>query len=201
MKRSKAKKQNLVKTFAIVAAGGLVTFGLWKFLIKPKFFPENKESNTNEDESDQKQLPSGEKPSQTNVKPKTSGFDIDKKIKPGDKGDLVYRVQKAINAIAALRGDNTYFDKDTKKTINFPLPTDPKLSEFAARTKSGAKYAFPSFRSKGYTTVRKAREQWARVAGYYDKPFPQDLVNASNYDDLRKIYDLSRAKKVIQDIF
>lgn len=198
--RKKSTKQNLVKNIAIGGAGVLLAWAGWKYIIKPKFFPDTK---TNEDETstDETKQITSTSTGQTKPKSETSGVDIDKKVKPGDKGELVYRIQKAINAIANLRGDKSIYDKETNKTVNFPLPTDKKLSEFASRTVAGAKYAFPAYKSKGYITVRRAREQWARVAGYYDKSFPADLVGASNYDDLQKIYDYSKAKKVIEEIF
>lgn len=129
---------------------------------------------------------------------KESGIDLDKKIKKGDKGNLVYRVQVAINNIAKLRGVNSYKDKEKVKTISFPLPIDPVKSSFGDVTDSAAKYAFGGeYTGKGYTTLRKAREQWVRSAGYAGKPFPTELSNVSNYDDLRKIYVMNVAKGAV----
>lgn len=129
---------------------------------------------------------------------KESGIDLDKKIKKGDKGNLVYRVQVAINNIAKLRGVNSYKDKEKGKTIAFPLPIDPVNSSFGDITDSAAKYAFGGeYTGKGYTTLRKAREQWVRSAGYAGKPFPTELANVSNYDDLQKIYVMNVAKGAV----
>lgn len=188
------KKNNLVRNLLItgVAIGG--SWLLWSKLIKPRFFPGTKEEEEEKEEAPQaptKELP--EAPTKEIDKP--TSFDIDKKIKFGDKGEGVYKVQTAINAIAKLRGDSSYFDKSENTSVSFPLPTNIKSSEFAKRTRSGARYAFGDFyKNNGYITVRKAREQWARTAGYYGKDFPFQLVGTSNEADLKKIYDANKGK-------
>lgn len=122
--------------------------------------------------------------------------DIDKKLTKGSKGDLVFKIQIAANKIAAARGKTSYFDKDKNKTIKFPIAQD---KDFGTTTDSAAKFAFPSYRNSGYITVRKAREQWVRSFGHFKRPFPSELVNVSNYADLKKIYDINRAKKEAND--
>lgn len=196
-KRKSTKKLTPLKIGAIVLLGAGGGYLLWTKLLQPYFFKGNEELPTNEAENleteqkDTKELPAPDKP----IKPSTPKIELDKKIKKGDKGDLVYRVQIAINNIAKLRGRSYWWDKDKKKNVQFPLPIDPVKSEFADRTDSGAKFAFPTYRGSGYITLRKAREQWVRSAGYYNKPFPTELVNVSNYSDLKKIYDFNKKKK------
>ena len=210
MARRTKKKLSPLKIGAIIIVGGGVGYLLYSQVIKKYFF---KDDTTDDGSSDVEITPEIE------TLPTTTGgaiggggssasggggssapkVDIDKKIKKGDKGDGVYRVQLAINNIARLRGKNYWWDNDKKKNVQFPLPTDPVRSEFADRTDSGAKFAFPSYRSSGYITVRKAREQWVRSAGHFNKPFPTELTSVSNYADLKKIYDINRAKKQAND--
>jgi hypothetical protein len=125
-------------------------------------------------------------------------FDIDKKVRKGDKSDLVKRIQIAINNIARLRGRNSFYDADKGKTISFPISLD---SDFGNITDSALKFAFPDYKGAGFTTVRKAREQWARSAGYASAPFPTELSAVPNYADLKKIYDVNRGKTVSDQIF
>jgi hypothetical protein len=206
MTRSKAQKQKLYKEVAIVAAGLGVTYGLWKYIIKPKYFSKGEDNNSdlnnlnpsNENNTTTKPGKTTNGSSKQDSQPETKSLDIDKKVGFGNKGDLVYRIQTSINNIANLRGNRSYYDSETKKTISFPIKSD---SDFGKTTKSAAKYAFPNFKSKGYVTVRNAREQWSRVAGYYDKSFPQELVNVSNYNDLEKIYQVAKTNKIYDEIF
>ena len=210
MARRTKKKLSPLKIGAIIIVGGGVGYLLYSQVIKKYFF---KDDTTDDGSSDVEITPEIEtQPTITSGAIGGGGssasggggssapkVDIDKKIKKGDNGDGVYRVQLAINNIARLRGKNYWWDNDKKKNVQFPLPTDPVRSEFADRTDSGAKFAFPSYRSSGYITVRKAREQWVRSAGHFQKPFPTELVNVSNYADLKKIYDINRGKKQAND--
>lgn len=199
-RRKSKKKLSPLKLGAIVVLGAGGGYLLWKKFLQPYFFKnseqETEQSEQVEQETEQKQIESVTPPKETPQKPQ---IELDKKIKKGDKGDLVYRVQIAINNIAKLRGRSYWWDKDKNKNVQFPLPHNPVTSEFADRTDSGAKFAFPSYRGSGYITLRKAREQWARSAGYYKKPFPTELVSVSNYSDLKKIYDYNKAKKAAND--
>lgn len=226
VKRKKStKKLSPLKIGAIAVIGVGGGWLIWKKLLQPYFFkkddnflPDGVYDNGQPfgnplDKSNENQNGSGSGSAtgaissalqnvdipQKSSKSESAKIDLDKKIKKGDKGDLVYRVQIAINNIARLRGKSYWYDKDKKKNVNFPLPTDPINSEFADRTDSGAKFAFGSYRSSGYVTLRKAREQWARSAGYFNKPFPTELVGVSNYEDLLKIYNLNRVKKAVND--
>ena len=209
MARRTKKKLSPLKIGAIIIVGGGVGYLLYSQVIKKYFF---KDDTTDDGSSDVEVTPEietqptitggaigGGASSASSGQSTPQKTDIDKKIKKGDKGDGVYRVQLAINNIARLRNKSYWWDNDKKKNVQFPLPTDPVRSEFADRTDSGAKFAFPSYRSSGYITVRKAREQWVRSAGHFQKPFPTELVNVSNYADLKKIYDINRGKKQAND--
>jgi len=199
-RRKSKKKLSPLKLGAIVLLGGGVGYLLWKKLLQPSFFKDEEQTNLDvtETETENKDVPTIPAPPKVET-PQKPKIELDKKIKKGDKGDLVYRVQIAINNIAKLRGRSYWWDKDKNKNVNFPLPHDPIKSEFADRTDSGAKFAFPTYRNSGYITLRKAREQWARSAGYFNKPFPTELVGVSNYLDLKKIYDYNKVKKEAND--
>lgn len=200
-RKKSTKKLSPLKLGAIVVLGGGAGYLLWKKLLQPYFFKDEELINLDTEtqtETETKEIPTIPEPPKKET-PQKPQIELDKKIKKGDKGDLVYRVQIAINNIAKLRGRSYWYDKDKKKNVQFPLPHNPVTSEFADRTDSGAKFAFPTYRSNGYITLRKAREQWARSAGYFNKPFPTELVSVSNYSDLKKIYDYNKNKKSAND--
>jgi hypothetical protein len=208
-KRTTKKKLTPLKigVIAFIGIGG--GWLLWSKVLKPYF---NKDEENSQNEADQlpAEMPAIETPpanqngidlgiisdlnknqGSKNDSSKEVKLDIDKKIRKGDKNELVYKVQVAVNNIARLRGQNSYLDKDKGKTISFPIPLD---SDFGNMTDSGLKFALPDYKGAGFTTVRKAREQWARSAGYFNKPFPTELSATANYSDLKKIYDINRSK-------
>ena len=205
-KRRTKKKLSPLKIGAIIIVGGGVGYLLYSKVIKPYFFKDSATSDLPEEDlttlpDSTPTLPtstgggggSGSKP--TSSAPKV---DIDKKLSKGSKGDLVFKIQIAANKIAAARGKSSYYDKDKNKTIKFPIAQD---KDFGTTTDSAAKFAFPSYRANGYITVRKAREQWVRSFGHYKKPFPTELSSVSNYNDLKKIYDINRNKQQANDEF
>lgn len=205
-KRSTKKKLSPLKLGAIIilAAGG--GYLIYSKLLKPYLFKDDT-SGSEEIDSEIDTLPPPDTSGSDSVAkmggggnsaPKYEAPDLDKKIRKGDKGDLVYRVQIAINKIASARGKSSYYDSDKKKTIKFPISSD---KDFGTTTDSAAKFAFQYYRSNGFITLRKAREQWVRSAGYYNKPFPTELASVSNYEDLKKIYDINRQKKAVDDNF
>ena len=104
--------------------------------------------------------------------------ELDIKLKKGDKGDLVKRMQFIIREILPL---------NNLKTIaadgDFGQETDQALFNLST-----------FYEKYNYTTLRKARELWALYSGREKKPFPPQLIGVSNYDDLFKIYE---ANKVI----
>lgn len=208
-RKTTKKKLSPLKIGAIIIVGGGIGYLLYSQVFKRFIFKDDTSGGDGGDDIPtdvtEPTLITGGSPAGGGGSSAGSGkssapkVDIDKKIKKGDKGELVYKIQLAINNVAKLRGKSYWWDNDKKKNVQFPLPTDPVRAEFADRTDSGAKFAFPSYRSSGYITVRKAREQWARSAGYFNKPFPIELTSASNYADLKKIYDINRAKKEAND--
>jgi hypothetical protein len=181
-------------------------------VLKPYF---NKDEENSQNEADQlpaDQLPapadqSGidlgiinnlNKPNQNNNSKTETKVDIDKKVRKGDKNELVYKIQIAVNNIARIRGINSFIDTETGKVLKFPIPLD---SSFGNMTDSGLRFALPEYKSAGYATVRKAREQWVRSAGYFKRPFPTELSAVSNYADLKKIYDINAVKGSVPTIF
>lgn len=205
-KRTTKKKLSPLKLGAITILAVGSGYLIYSKLLKPYLF-KDETSGGEEIDSEIDTLPSSDDNSAQQVvkidgggdsKPKYVAPDLDKKIRKGDKGDLVYRVQIAINKIASARGKSSYYDSDKSKTIKFPISLD---KDFGNITDSGAKFAFQYYRSNGYITLRKAREQWVRSAGYYNKPFPTELAAVSNFADLKKIYDINRQKKAVDDNF
>ena len=205
-RRTTKKKLTPLKIGAIAFIGIGGGWLLWSKVLKPYF---NKDEQNSQNEAEQlpaEQQQAIEAPAsggidlgiinainknQINDSKKESKIDIDKKIRKGEKNDLVYKIQVAVNNIARIRGVNSYNDTDKGKTISFPIPLD---SDFGNLTDSGLKFAIPEYKGAGFATVRKAREQWARSAGYYNKPFPIELSATANYSDLKKIYDINRIK-------
>lgn len=116
------------------------------------------------------QLP---KPSQ----PTESGIDLNKKLRKGSKGDEVKRLQYIINYIAGFRGTTSY-KTPSGYTVKFPISTD---GDFGSGTQAGAYFIAPSFKNDGFITLDTARKRLAYLAGYYQKPFPSELVDSKNY--------------------
>jgi hypothetical protein len=211
-RRTTKKKLTPLKigVIAFIGIGG--GWLIWSKILKP-YFNKDEENSQNEAEqlpAEQQQAPAdssgidlgiindlnknqGNKGSSKEVK-----IDIDKKVRKGDKNDLVYKIQIAVNNIARIRGINSFIDTETGKVLNFPIPLD---SVFGNMTDSGLRFALPEYKGAGFATVRKAREQWARSAGYFKRPFPTELSAVSNYADLKKIYDINVAKSAIPKIF
>lgn len=116
---------------------------------------------------------------------------IDLKLKKGSKSGSVTKVQYIINQIQSMRGQRSATDPGTGKKVAFPISAD---GAFGNETAAGARVAFGNeYQRNGYITLRKAREQLARTAGYYQKPFPSNLVGVSNESDLHKIYNANIA--------
>lgn len=107
-----------------------------------------------------------------------TGIDINKKLKKGSQGDEVKRLQFAINYIASLRGTTSY-KTPGGFTVKFPIATD---GDFGNGTQAGAYFIAPSFKTDGFITLDTARKRLAYIAGYYNKPFPSELVGTKNYE-------------------
>lgn len=132
--------------------------------------------------------------------PKPAGLDITKKLRKGSQGEEVKRLQFVINYIAGLRGSTSY-KTPGGYTVKFPIGTD---GDFGSGTQAGAYFIAPSFKSDGFITLDKARERLAYIAGYYNKPFPSELVGTKNYSKYQDQYKTGgidfgkddRAKKI-----
>lgn len=124
-------------------------------------------------------------------KPEKNIDDLDVKIKKGSKSNTVKKLQYIINDIQSIRGQRVADDPGSNNKVFFPISTD---GIFGNETAAAARVAFGNtYQRNGYITVRKAREQLARTAGYYKKPFPSNLVGVSNESDLHKIYNANIA--------
>jgi hypothetical protein len=132
--------------------------------------------------------------------PKAEGLDINKKLRKGSQGEEVKRLQFVINYIAGLRGSTSY-KTPGGYTVKFPIATD---GDFGNGTQAGAYFIAPSFKNDGFITLDKARERLAYIAGYYNKPFPSELVGTKNYNKYQDNYKTGgidfgkddRAKKI-----
>ena len=132
--------------------------------------------------------------------PDPAGLDINKKLRKGSQGDEVKRLQFVINYIAGLRGSTSY-KTPGGYTVKFPIGTD---GDFGSGTQAGAYFIAPTFKNDGFITLDKARERLAYIAGYYNKPFPSELVGTKNYSKYQDNYKTGgidfgkddRAKKI-----
>lgn len=106
-----------------------------------------------------------------------SGIDLNKKLRKGSKGEEVKRLQYIINYIAGFRGTTSY-KTPGGYTVKFPIGTD---GDFGSGTQAGAYFIAPSFKNDGFITLDTARKRLAYLAGYYQKPFPSELVDSKNY--------------------
>jgi hypothetical protein len=114
----------------------------------------------------------------TPAAPKMDGLDIDKKLRKGSKGDEVKRLQFVINYIAGLRKTTSY-KTPGGYTVKFPIASD---GDFGNNTQAGAFFIAPSFKNDGFITLDTARKRLAYIAGYYNRPFPSELVGTKNYN-------------------
>ena len=120
-------------------------------------------------------------PSETAWVPPAS-IDIDAKLKKGMKDEnvklLQYNIREIqnINGIYPLIGADGNFGGGTEKMLL-------QISDF--------------YKKNGYWTIRRARETMARYAGQKKKAFPKYLENVSNAKDLKKIYDATIVKKIV----
>lgn len=118
------------------------------------------------------------------IKPQTDDIDINKKLRKGSRGNEVKRVQFIVNYIAGYRGATSY-KTPSGYTVKFPINAD---GDFGSDTQAGVYFAFDTFKDAGYITLDIARQKLAYIAGYYDKPFPSELVNTKNYAQYQTMY-------------
>jgi hypothetical protein len=117
-------------------------------------------------------------------KSEPAGLDINKKLIKGTQGDEVKRLQFIINYIAGFRKSTSY-KTPGGFTVNFPIGTD---GDFGNGTQAGAYFIAPSFKTDGFITLDTARKRLAYIAGYYNKPFPSELVGTKNYTKYQDEY-------------
>lgn len=127
------------------------------------------------------------------VTPKKAALNIDKKLRKGSKGEEVKRLQYIINNIAGLRKTTSY-KTPNGYTVKFPISAD---GDFGNNTQAGALFITSSFKDDGFITLDTARNRYAYLAGFYDRPFPSELVGTKNYDTYQEIYKVGKidAKK------
>jgi len=118
------------------------------------------------------------------TQPELPGIDINKKLRKGSSGPETERLQFIINYIAGLRGATSY-KTPSGYTVKFPIKSD---ADFGNNTQAGAYFAFDFFKDQGYVTLDQAREKLAYIAGYYNKPFPSELVGTKNYNKYQTRY-------------
>jgi hypothetical protein len=116
--------------------------------------------------------------------PEPAGIDIDKKLRKGSKGEEVKRLQFIINYIAGFRDADKY-KTPGGYTVNFPIKPD---GDFGSNTQAGAYFISSKFKDQGFITLDQARRSLAFIAGYYDKPFPSELVGTKNFNDYQNAY-------------
>jgi hypothetical protein len=117
-------------------------------------------------------------------KSEPAGLDINKKLRKGTQGEEVKRLQFIINYIAGFRKSTSY-KTPGGFTVNFPIGTD---GDFGNGTQAGAYFIAPSFKTDGFITLDTARKRLAYIAGYYNKPFPSELVGTKNYNKYQDEY-------------
>jgi len=124
--------------------------------------------------------------------PKPDVIDINKKLRKGisNAKDEVIRLQFVINYIAGLRKTTSY-KTPSGYVVKFPIKAD---GDFGNNTQAGAYFISPEFSKQGYITLDQARNKLAYVAGYYQKPFPSELVGTKNYNKYQESYKSGQIK-------
>jgi hypothetical protein len=116
------------------------------------------------------------------VEDPTKAYNIDTALKKGQaKNDMAKLLQYNIREIQSMLG--------------IPLLETPD-GVFGNKTEKALKVISDFYKKNNYWTVRKARETVVRYAGQKGKAFPLYLQTASNYKDLRKIYDATKIKNI-----
>jgi hypothetical protein len=115
--------------------------------------------------------------------PQDTGYDINKKLRVGSKGEEVKRLQFIINSIAGARQTNSY--TDAGKKVNFPINPD---GDFGNNTNLGSLFSFDIFKSQGYITLDQARKKMAYIFGYRQLQFPSSFVGTKNEKQYQESY-------------
>ena len=111
-----------------------------------------------------------------------ASIDIDAKLKKGMKDENVKLLQYNIREI---------------QNINGIYPLIVADGDFGGGTEKMLLRISDFYKKNGYWTIRRARETMARYAGQKKKPFPKYLESVSNVKDLKKIYDATIVKKIV----
>ena len=193
----KLTKKQLGFIGVAAAAAGLYFFAGPQ--IKNLFKRKTDETETGEIETPMPTLPAGTV-TPTVISKNEDSIDINKKLRKGSQGNEVQRLQYIVNYVAALRGTTSY-KTPSGYTVKFPISTD---SDFGSDTQAGVYFSFDTFKNTGYITLDQAREKLAYIAGYYDKPFPSELVGTKNYAKYQTRYkagEIDGAKNVKPSFF
>jgi hypothetical protein len=206
-KRTTARKTGLLtKKNTLYIVAGVLAAGIGTYLLAGDKIKSLLKGEKNEDMPDiipPKEITQGGGGGGGGTKPtapEPAGLDITKKLRKGSQGDEVKRLQFVINYIAGLRGSTSY-KTPGGYTVKFPIGTD---GDFGSGTQAGAYFIAPTFKNDGFITLDKARERLAYIAGYYNKPFPSELVGTKNYSKYQDNYKTGgidfgkddRAKKI-----
>lgn len=178
----KLTKPQLTAIGIAAAAAGLYFFAGPQ--IASLFKGKNEEEESGEVETPPAALPPGTVAQTPSVLPQETGIDINKKLRKGSGGDEVKRLQFIINYIAGLRGATSY-KTPAGYTVKFPIGSD---GDFGSNTQAGAYFAFNTFKNDGFVTLDTARQKLAYISGYYNKPFPSELVGTKNYSKYQTQY-------------
>lgn len=181
-RRPATKNRNLI--FLGIAAAAVGTYLFAGDAIKKLFKPDGPDFI---EDKTAVQIPAGSGTPAQNAqpaKPETPGIDIDKKLRKGVTGGEVKRLQFIINYIAGLRKSTSY-KTPGGYTVKFPINPD---GDFGNNTQAGAFFIAPSFKDNGFITLDQARKRLAYIAGYYDKPFPSELVGTKNFKEYQTSY-------------
>jgi len=179
--RAAAKNKNLI--YLGIAAAAIGTYLFAGDSIKKLFKKDGPDFKV--DETPQlPTAPGSPAPSQVITKPEPPEINIDRKLRKGVTGGEVTRLQFIINYIAGLRKSTSYTTPGGY-TVKFPIKSD---GDFGNNTQAGAYFISPSFKDKGYITLDEARKRLSYIAGFYNKPFPSELVGTRNYKDYQASY-------------
>jgi hypothetical protein len=110
------------------------------------------------------------------------GFDPDKRLFKGVKGNEVERIQIIANYLANLFNVKSYdaivYGKNYG-TVNFPIKVDGDFGNNTERAVIAVRGK--AYIDAGYTTLDKMRYEYAYWSGYYGKEFPDSLRSSSRY--------------------
>lgn len=125
-----------------------------------------------------------------------AGFDPDKRLYKGVKGNEVERVQIIANYLAGLFGKTSYtpvIDGKNYGTVNFPIKVDGDFGPNTERAVIGLRGR--NYLDAGYTTLDKMRYEYAYWSGVFGKSFPDSLRSSSRYQRYADAYKTGKIDK------